>query len=131
MLWGVFIEPLTRGDTDAITMFYGVPFFITSTVHIVFLAFIYLLAFGKWVIKINQGSLIVITGAFPIRTRKEVLPSRITAIKLVDSKVSVEDKIQKHISIETASKTFTFGACINRDLKPFIHTWLQQNIKPS
>ena len=156
-MWGIFIEPLTRGETEEITMCYRLPFVITSLAHIAFLAFIYILAFGKWAIKINYHSLIITTGVFPFHTRQEVNFDQITEIAFRYSEVRINGKPVKHFAIkntaqsikhgalipvllkplvsrwlqEDPSQSITFGACIPKRFKPCVSRWLLENIKPN
>ncbi len=116
-MWGLYIEPLLKGNIDWGKMLFGIPFLL-GTLVLLFSIFMCLL--GKWVITLENGLGTVFLGIGPIGWTRAFTYGPDSRVFLKQSGVSQNDVPMKGICIQDDKGEIVFGSNIQEAGKLYI-----------
>jgi hypothetical protein len=123
-LWGSFAQQIRNGQFDLVQTLNGLPF-IAGTV--IMLGYIACVAFGKWVVKLNQGKGEVFVGVGRFGWKRHFSYQNTSVVCFVATGTKHWGKRQNGILVRTRENDFVFGTLIKDDVRRFIAaTILQQ-----
>ncbi len=116
-MWGLYIQPLMKGQINWSKFLFGVPFLLGT---IVLLSVIFFLLFGKWVITLGNGQGSVFVGAGALGWKRYFTYGPGSLVSLRNTSLKVNNKTQQGIAIIDGQNEFVFGATIRPDAKMHI-----------
>jgi hypothetical protein len=120
-MWGLYIEPLMKGQIDWGRMLFGIPFLLGT---IVLISVILLCLFGKWVITLDNGVGTVFVGIGPFGRTRSFRYGRDTLVSLKNSGISRNDVPLKGICVKNEEEEIIFGSSIEEKSKLYIAAFI-------
>lgn len=122
-MWGIYINPLMKGELDTGNMLFGIPFLLGT---IVLLFSIIVCLFSKWVIVLDRGEGMVFVGVGPIGWRRQFHYDRNSFVTLKMTSLKVNDVPQEGILIKNDDQDFVFGSTMKDQAKRYIAALISQ-----
>jgi hypothetical protein len=127
-MFGIYGSQIAKGTFDLSASLFGLPFLI-GTVGLVSLILFYL--FGRWQISFSGGTLAVALRLGPLAWTRRHQYDQTTRIRIHHSlNVTVNERPQQLISVETQGRSLQFGSTIPEEAKVFIAELIQRRIHP-
>lgn len=122
-MWGIYINPLMKGELDWGQMAFGIPFLLGT---IVLLFSIIMCLFGKWVITLDRGKGTVFVGVGYFGWVRNFHYDRHSFVTLKQTSFKVNDVPQEGILVRNDDGDFVFGATLHPDAKQYITSLISQ-----
>lgn len=127
-MWGIYIDPILKGEIDTGDMLFGIPFLL-GTIALVFSIIICL--FVKWVITLDRGEGTVFVGVGRIGWKRQFHYDRNSFISLTKTEFKVNEEPQDGILIHNDERDFVFGTLLKEQAKQYIASLISQEAADS
>jgi hypothetical protein len=127
-MWGIYINPLMKGEFNFRESLFGLPFLIGTVVLVGVIAF---MMFGKWVVTLRKGEGTVFVGVGSLGWTRHFVYKPDSLVSLQRTNVEVNNVPQKGVAVRTDEQDFVFGSTLKDDVKRFIAAYITKAARAS
>lgn len=127
-MFGIYGTQIAKGRFDLSSSLFGLPFLLGTVVLVTIILFN---LFGRWQISFSGGTLAVALRLGPLAWTRRHPYDQSTRVRIHHSPdVTVNDRPQQLIFVETQGRTLKFGSTIPEAAKVFIAELIRRRIHP-
>jgi hypothetical protein len=125
-LWLKFAPQIRNGNFNLAETLSGLPFLLGT---VILLAYVAGVAFGRWVVKLNQGDGEVFFGVGSLGWARHFSYRNTSVVRFIATSAKVWGKRQNGILVRTGEDNFVFGTTIKDDVRWFMAAIILQQVR--